>query len=185
MSLKTKLPKFLFITYALLSVIFILIINRSILSSIPTVQEKAYGRWFDRIEPLLWTSDENRPPLPAIVISTPSTQYICASKEYGCTVSLNQEQILRYLRLIQVSKAMRFSRPSQQKKATSSGIEIRIYQGIRGKFSRCENPLDSKTDSRNGLGDPLFSGITVEENSSIIFRNFLSLVQHSCFKVPD
>jgi len=156
-------------------------------SLIPTVQEKAYSRWFNEIEPKLWGNEENRVSLslPSIVITSPTSRYLCSSNEYGCTVSVNQEQLLRYLRLIEVSRAMRLTKPAKQTEKPQHTIEIRIYSEAQEQTSLCKSISNSDSGSRPGLPPSLFSGIVAEKDSGITLRNLLSLIEHSCARVSD
>lgn len=159
-----------------------MIVNRNILASLPTVQERAYSQWFIQIEPQLWKSDE-KTPLPSIMISTPSSEYLCASKKHSCMGSVNQEQILRYLRLIEVSRAMRLTEPLQNTEELKHAIKIRIYQNADVPTSLCTSPPDWKDDRQINLGHHLFTGIVMETHRAIPLQNLLSLVGHSCIRI--
>lgn len=165
------------------SATFILIVSLGILSSVPTVQERAYRKWFNEIEPQLWTNHEkeNPLPLPSISIITPTNKYICAPKGSNCAVSVNQEQILRYLRLIEVSRAMRFAKAQPE---SQSHIEIGIYQETHNSPGPCSGPIDLIANTQSNFGNRIFTGIVVERDSGITLGNLLSLVEHSCAKNP-
>jgi hypothetical protein len=185
--LNKKKQNYFFITYAVLSTTFILIVSWGILSSLPTVQERAYRKWFNGVEPRLWTSQEDENPLslPSISITTPTTRYICAPKESGCSISVNQEQILRYLRLIEVSKAMRSTKAPGHLLASGSSIEIRIHEGNKNRPIACQLLSKSATSTQESFGEPLFTGIMVENKSGIALQVLLSLVEHSCVKLTN
>jgi hypothetical protein len=159
------------VSYALLSAVLILLFNRELLVSITTVQEKAYRRWFKELEPQLWTNQEITAHLPSISIFTSTNKYVCTPKPSNCSNSITQEQILRYLGLIDVSRAMRLAEPLLPPSGSIPQIEIRVYQGSENGTSTCQ--VDTESIARS-LGKPLFTGIVVESEGGIILRNLLS-----------
>lgn len=178
---------YLFIPYALLSATFILIATQGIISSLPTVQERAYQNWFNDMEPQIWTNMENEKflALPAISITTPTSRYLCAPTTWGCAVSVNQEQILRYLSLLNVSRAMRSAKGLTKSPSSESSIEVTIHQKANYDTHLCPLPSDSTTGHQGSFNAPVFTGILPENEGGIVLQNLLSLVEHSCLKIPS
>jgi len=166
--LATKSNLSLFTTYIFLSTALVIHASLSILQSLPTVQEVAYRNWLHKIEPLFWTNLENesQKPLPSIQITTPTDNYFCIiKKEVALPNSVNQEQILRYLQLIETSKSMRHKTMSNLGAAAQDRlVEVKIFE-------------DTTTT-------PLFTGIVEEGIGGISLKLLLSLANQYCSKTP-